>query len=104
MSSTVDYKQIGIYQNDLGERIFLVAKSLSELALYKDEYIVDSYDISNTIITVNNTKYKKLMPKSIFTEFSRNPEIIAGSTRRKLRISWKRATMIFSIDTENKSI
>lgn len=102
MSSTVDYKQIGIYQNDLGERIFLVAKSLSELALYKDEYIVDSYDISNTIITVNNTKYKKLMPKSIFTEFSRNPEIIAGSTRRKLRIG---TNIIFkSAEKGNKSL
>jgi hypothetical protein len=86
MSSTVNYKQIGIYENNSGGRIFLVAKSLTELELYKDEHTIDTYDISNTVITINSIKYNKIMPKNIFSEFSRSPEITAGSTRRKIRI------------------
>ena len=99
MTDTVNYKQIGIYENDSAERIFLVAKSLIELELYKDEKIVDSYDISNTTITVNGVKYTKIMPK---IEFSKSPEIIAGSTQRKIRIS---EDIIFkSAEKGNKSL
>lgn len=110
MASTDNYKKIGIYENNSGERIFLVASSPTQLKLYRGEKIVtDGYSISDELdtsgnniysIILNDIKYKRIIHPD--TKFNLLSEKTLGSTKRKIRIGDK---LIFkSAENGNKSL
>ncbi len=101
MASTDNYKKVGIYENNRGERIFLVASSLTELKLYKGgDIITKGYSINENSIILDNIEYNKIVHPD--TRFNLLSEKTLGSTRRKIRIGDK---IIFkSAEYGNKSL
>ncbi len=101
MASTDNYKKVGIYENNRGERIFLVASSLTELKVYKGrDIITKGYSINENSIILDNVEYNKIVHPD--TRFNLLSEKTLGSTKRKIRIGDK---IIFkSAEYGNKSL